>query len=1113
MGFEKRTSAKKYQPQDGDTLKSIADRETAAGNVVSASDIARFNWGTDAPDVVDEHLRDEMGCYQRAPDKRFMFSADVKPRGELLIPVRYQKPGLPTEKIHTLRAKKTPEPPVQFEGCCRIEGVKFEFDKSFIRPAVVDDMVKVKESLTKHPDAKIIIFGHTDKVGSPEYNKKLSERRARSVHAFITNQAEVWEEIYNEEHWGIRVVQEILKDMGDPYDPGPVDGVNGSKTKAAVKNFQGDNGLTVDGVAGTETRKKLFAAYMGGKHDIEIDDGRFMDPRHMGCSEFNPVVETEKPCEKNRRVTFFLFNEARLPNLPCKHEDLAPCKQQMKPPSPRYRDEFRCSFYDSIAKNCAAEGGLVLPVVLPALVLVEAEPADKLFAQDAADANKRWRVNHHFAPKEESLDIEYTIRGLAARTVALQIHSERTNEEIYHYELNAAEKSDGAAKKLSWNGMTTITSGDLKDRFINLIYGPYKVRLVADDGTESEQARFHVLSHGIKLQMGTYTADGKEPADAEQVKWVQFKLNELGYFAGPVSGTKDDQTKRAIRRYKYDSPGMAENDDETEAAFLDRLRKGERKRTILSEPTFVTDASKTSRAFIDHNYFYFGTDGTTGLGNWLTLTGHSDQDVAKLDQFELPLEAVSYLVSKTDPDGSAASGKRSPEGVGEVEIEWKIIDPPADLSALPTPTVPIPSHGRAYLTAALNATAGNSGDATDPQDNCPAAQGGHRVDNAGYFRVGTDLPPFTGTSAGARVFTKAYHHLSDHTNKNGVAGVLFRGTYVAGEDYILTAKLVFENQPNKATLEKIHEEFTGKAFKDLYAAKTGRLTTYRKHRVAALVNWPKPAYTVDLAKVAEAYAVAHCVLDTSYDTLSIDKVFATAQDKQEYLDLCVAEHAGWTAADVSFDSEGMYPRPLPAQGGSESARDYKQRIDALVNDFLKPSASAYPASYDFFMKFANLIRDKVRRSQAAGSIILRANFCRPVKVQDHVGIPIIGPIIDLFIPAEKHVPSILCVGLCGGVTIISNPMGGEAQERFLFAHEVGHNRYLMHHHTKGDGTSDRAVDHDTADLNCTMCYPFGIQARPGLTWNRGDATKSDFCGKCILKLRGWVVNTGLPASH
>ena len=67
---------------------------------------------------------------------------------------------------------------------------------------------------------------------------------------------------------------------------------------------------------------------MTGKHDIEVDADRFMEPKHMGCGEFNPLIETEQPEEENRRVTFYLFDEARLPNLPCRAGDLGPCHIQ-----------------------------------------------------------------------------------------------------------------------------------------------------------------------------------------------------------------------------------------------------------------------------------------------------------------------------------------------------------------------------------------------------------------------------------------------------------------------------------------------------------------------------------------------------------------------------------------------------------------------------------------------------------------------------------------------------------------------------------------------------------------------------------------------------------------
>lgn len=49
----------------------------------------------------------------------------------------------------------------------------------------------------------------------------------------------------------VRQIQTVLRDWG--YDPGPADGVYGSRTEAAVRRFQAKNGLTADGVAGSQT--------------------------------------------------------------------------------------------------------------------------------------------------------------------------------------------------------------------------------------------------------------------------------------------------------------------------------------------------------------------------------------------------------------------------------------------------------------------------------------------------------------------------------------------------------------------------------------------------------------------------------------------------------------------------------------------------------------------------------------------------------------------------------------------------------------------------------------------------------------------------------------------
>jgi murein L,D-transpeptidase YcbB/YkuD len=49
----------------------------------------------------------------------------------------------------------------------------------------------------------------------------------------------------------VKAVQKALKDAG--YDPGPVDGRAGKKTKSAIKDFQRRNNLKADGIVGEKT--------------------------------------------------------------------------------------------------------------------------------------------------------------------------------------------------------------------------------------------------------------------------------------------------------------------------------------------------------------------------------------------------------------------------------------------------------------------------------------------------------------------------------------------------------------------------------------------------------------------------------------------------------------------------------------------------------------------------------------------------------------------------------------------------------------------------------------------------------------------------------------------
>lgn len=360
--FRPYAQAETAKVQDHDTLDSIAQRASADGKTITAEDISQFNWGTSEPEYVQELMRDELGARARISPMEYALMPGDQPREALRVPDPYEQDGFSTERTHTLRVRSKSCPP-QFIGCCSLPSITFPFDSSFVRPEVADTLGEVEALIAQQPDSKLMVFGHTDAVGSESYNKRLSERRAWSVWAFILNDVAAWETLYNhpDEDWGVAVLQEILTDLG--HDPGAIDGDMGPATRGAMRSFLGlPEDAPVQNNAGF--RAQLFAAYMGGKHDIEIEQDRFLSPGHMGCGEFNLLVDDEAANARNRRVTIYAFHKDRPPNLPCAYDDTAPCLRQSVDLSHRHQTGFSCSFYDSLAGHCPGEGKRLLDVYL-----------------------------------------------------------------------------------------------------------------------------------------------------------------------------------------------------------------------------------------------------------------------------------------------------------------------------------------------------------------------------------------------------------------------------------------------------------------------------------------------------------------------------------------------------------------------------------------------------------------------------------------------------------------------------------------------------------------------------------------------------------------------------
>jgi outer membrane protein OmpA-like peptidoglycan-associated protein len=69
-----------------------------------------------------------------------------------------------------------------------ISDVLFDFNKYTLKPGAREKMAKVSGILLAYPGLKIQVEGHTDSVGSEEYNMKLSEQRAGAVRDYLVQQ-------------------------------------------------------------------------------------------------------------------------------------------------------------------------------------------------------------------------------------------------------------------------------------------------------------------------------------------------------------------------------------------------------------------------------------------------------------------------------------------------------------------------------------------------------------------------------------------------------------------------------------------------------------------------------------------------------------------------------------------------------------------------------------------------------------------------------------------------------------------------------------------------------------------------------------------------------------
>ncbi len=115
--------------------------------------------------------------------------------------------GKPAAAPYVEPVVEAPVEPIVYEEVAaepvRVElDVKFDFDKSDVKPDSYSDIENLAEFMKQFPQTATTVEGHTDSVGNAAYNQKLSERRAAAVRDTLVNQYGVEAERINAVGYG-----------------------------------------------------------------------------------------------------------------------------------------------------------------------------------------------------------------------------------------------------------------------------------------------------------------------------------------------------------------------------------------------------------------------------------------------------------------------------------------------------------------------------------------------------------------------------------------------------------------------------------------------------------------------------------------------------------------------------------------------------------------------------------------------------------------------------------------------------------------------------------------------------------------------------------------------
>lgn len=91
------------------------------------------------------------------------------------------------QKVSELRRQLDAPKPTDHGSVLTLGDVLFASGRADLQPGALSNLNELVNFLYQYPDRRVALHGYTDSLGGQEYNQELSERRANSVKAYLTD--------------------------------------------------------------------------------------------------------------------------------------------------------------------------------------------------------------------------------------------------------------------------------------------------------------------------------------------------------------------------------------------------------------------------------------------------------------------------------------------------------------------------------------------------------------------------------------------------------------------------------------------------------------------------------------------------------------------------------------------------------------------------------------------------------------------------------------------------------------------------------------------------------------------------------------------------------------